>query len=244
METQDIIALVIVYLIIGAALVLSLLAEKKGWNKDATRKIVHIGVGSFIWIWWAFTEYWIMLAFFAIPFEIILILAAIPGNPVSNSKLGELSSDKGHRWGLVFYVATIIIMVVCFNSSECIFGAHWMAATIGIVAMTRGDGFGSVIGKKYGKHKIIHGKSLEGTIGVFVATFISAMVMMMLYSFLFQNPPFGWFVNAQVVEFLPALGYAAVAGILAAVLEAVCNGDYDNLVMPSCIVAVLILLGL
>ena len=37
METQDIIALIIVYLIIAAALVLSLLAEKKGWNKDYLR---------------------------------------------------------------------------------------------------------------------------------------------------------------------------------------------------------------
>ena len=131
METQDIIALILVYLIIGAALGLSQFVQKKGWNWDV-RKIVHIGVGAFIYVWWAFTANWIMLVFFAIPFEVILFFAMFPGNPVSDSKLGAITSDMGHRYGLFLYVMTIIIMVAFFFD-------HWLAATIAIVAMTRGE---------------------------------------------------------------------------------------------------------
>ena len=53
MDTQDIIALAAVYGIIVAALGFSLLNDKLGWGMD-TRKIVHIGVGNFVFVWWAF----------------------------------------------------------------------------------------------------------------------------------------------------------------------------------------------
>jgi phytol kinase len=235
METQDIIALILVYLIIAAALGLSQFVQKKGWNWDV-RKIVHIGVGAFIYVWWAFTANWIMLVFFAIPFEIILFLAMFPGNPVSDSKLGAITSDMGHRYGLFLYVMTIIVMVAFFFD-------HWLAATIAIVAMTRGDGFGSVIGRKFGKHKIINGKSAEGSLAVFFATFIVSLIIIAYYGWLVSQ---GMIPMSRVpyVTAVAAVGYAALAGIIASVAEAVVPGDLDNIVIPVCIAVVLVLLGL
>ena len=235
MDIQDVIALVLVYLIIAAALGLSQFVQKREWNWDV-RKIVHIGVGSFIYVWWAFSANWIMLVFFAIPFEIVLFFAMFPGNPISDSKLGEITNDKGHRYGLFFYVMTIIILVAFFFD-------HWLAATIAIAAMTRGDGFGSIVGKKYGKHKIINGKSAEGTIAVFMATFICSMIIIGYY---------GWLVSqgmlsvdrAPYVGVVAAMGFSALAGIIAAVVEAVAPGDIDNLALPLCVAIALVLLGL
>ncbi|MDY5679331.1 MAG: hypothetical protein SPF21_05220, partial [Candidatus Methanomethylophilaceae archaeon] len=63
METQDIIALALVYAIITASLVLALTLERKGIECNV-RKVVHIGVGFFVFVWWMFTEGWVMLAFF------------------------------------------------------------------------------------------------------------------------------------------------------------------------------------
>jgi len=235
METQDIIALILVYLLIAAALGLSLYVEKKKINWD-TRKIVHIGVGAFIYIWWAFTQNWIMLAFFAIPFAVVLFLAMFPGNPVSNSKLGELTNDKGHRYGLFLYVVSICLLVAFFFD-------HWLAATIAVVAMTRGDGFGSIVGRRFGKHKIINGKSLEGSIGVFAATALFSIFVIIVYGFLSSQGMF-----ALHAIYVPGLGFgvlcALVAGVMASVIEAVCPGDFDNLCIPLSIAIVLTLMGL
>ena len=236
MQTQDIVALILVYLVIVAALLLSQYVQKHNINWDS-RKIVHIGVGAFIYIWWAFTENWIMLVFFAIPFEIVLFLAMFPGNPVSDSKLGELTNDMGHRYGLFLYVMSIIILVAFFFD-------HWVAATIGIVAMTRGDGFGSVIGKRYGRHKLFHGKSVEGSLGVFAATTIISFFVIMFYGFLYTSLPSDIAVNAMTVGVVAAIGYSILSGAIASVVEAIAPGDFDNLLIPMCVVIPLVLLGL
>lgn len=239
MNVQDIVALVSVYLIIAGALGLSLYVQKKGINWD-NRKIIHIGVGAFIYVWWAFSANWIMLAFFAVPFAVVLFLAMFPGNPVSDSKLGEVTNDMGHRYGLFLYVVTINILVAFFFDDSCLGGEHWLAATIAIVAMTRGDGFGSIVGKKYGRHKIINGKSLEGTFAVFAATLVFSMVVIAFYGFLASQGLF----SGRTVDLLHGLLLAAVAGLIAAVVEAVCPGDIDNLLIPMTVLGAMILLGL
>ena len=239
MNVQDIVALIAVYLIIAAALGLSLYVQKRGINWD-NRKIIHIGVGAFIYVWWAFSANWIMLAFFSVPFAIILFFAMFPGNPISNSKLGEVTNDMGHRYGLFLYVVTINILVAFFFDDGCIGGEHWLASSIAIVAMTRGDGYGSIVGKRFGKHKIINGKSLEGTFAVFAATFVFSMVVIVFYGFLASQ---GLFLG-RTVDAIPALAFAAVAGVIAAVVEAVCPGDIDNLLIPMTVLAAMILMGL
>ena len=235
LETQDIVALIAVYCIIAAALCLSRYSESHGMTWDS-RKITHIGVGAFIYVWWAFSQSWIMLAFFAIPFAIILFFAMIPGNPISSSSLGKLTNEMGHRYGLFLYVVSICIMVaVLFD--------HWVAATIAIVAMTRGDGFGSIIGRKYGKHKTINGKSLEGSLGVFLATFIFSLIIVALYGFLTSN---GLIAAGRGTIFDPlfATGCCLLAALLASVTEALSPGELDNLFIPVIVSAALVLAGM
>ena len=232
MDTQDIIALIAVYGLIVAALGLSLINEKRGWGMD-TRKIVHIGIGNFVFIWWAFSAQWIMLAFFAVPFEIILILAVLGDNPISRSKLGELSKDKGHSTGLVFYVFSIILMIVFFFD-------HWVAASIGIVAMTYGDGFGSIAGRKFGKHRVINGKSLEGSVGVFLASMIMSFAVIGFFMLLSSQGLYSWdFGTSFVIWLIPP-----VVGVITAVTEALCPGEFDNIFIPLLTAIVSVLMGL
>ena len=250
MTTNDIIGLVLVYGLIVAALVLSLIVEKKLPNID-NRKVVHIGVGNFVFVWWMFTQSWVMLAFFTIPFAVILFIAMFRGNAISESKLGELTR-KGHNTGLFLYAITITVLVVLFFKDGVLamlgvtgpYNEHWLAASIAIMAMTYGDGFGSVGGRRIGKHKIIHGKSLEGSIGVFCATTIMTCVMFALFEAingLTLNGITYWFDTSGV---LPWFVIAPLAGLLSAVLEAICNGDYDNFVNPIIIGLMLVALGL
>ena len=250
MTTNDIIGLVLVYGLIILALVLSLIVEKKLPNIDS-RKVVHIGVGNFVFVWWMFTQSWVMLAFFTVPFAIILFLAMFRGNAISESKLGELTR-KGHNTGLFLYAITITVLVVLFFKDGVLtmlpidspYNEHWLAASIAIMAMTYGDGFGSVVGRRIGKHKIINGKSLEGSIGVFCATTIMTCVMFALFTALDGITMNGITYCFDTVGLIPWFVIAPLAGLLSAVLEALCNGDYDNFVNPIIIGLVLVALGL
>ena len=249
MTTNDIIGLVLVYGLIVAALVVSLIVEKKCPNID-NRKVVHIGVGNFVFVWWMFTESWVMLAFFTVPFAIILFLAMFRGNAIGESKLGELTR-QGHNTGLFLYAITITVLVLFFFRDGWLSSIfpdagreHWLAASIAIMAMTYGDGFGSVVGRRIGKHKIIHGKSLEGSIGVFCATTIMACVMFALFSALNGLTLNGITYFFDTSGIIPWFLIAPIAGLLSAVLEALCNGDYDNFVNPIIIGLVLVALGL
>ena len=124
------------------------------------------------------------------------------------------------------------------------YNEHWLAASIAIMAMTYGDGFGSVVGRRIGKHKIIHGKSLEGSIGVFCATTIMACVMFALFNAISGITFNGITYLFDTEGIIPWFVIAPLAGLLSAVLEALCNGDYDNFVNPIIIGLMLVALGL
>lgn len=232
MEPQDYIGLVLVYAIIGASLGIALLLDRRGSERDI-RKVVHIGVGLFTLVWWMFTEAWIMLVFFAVPFVVILYVAMHRGNAIHDSKLGDLANERGHRTGLFLYAVSITVLVALFWD-------HWTAATVGVVAMTWGDGVGSIVGKRFGRRRIVNGKSLEGSLAVFAATAVVSALMMLFYGFLAGAGLFSGDVTAAV----PFWAAAMVAGAVAAVVEALCPGQYDNLFIPLTVAAVMVLLGL
>ncbi|MCQ2070782.1 MAG: SEC59/DGK1/VTE5 family protein [archaeon] len=201
-------------------------------DKNLSRKIVHIGVGNFVFVWWFFTEPWVMLVFFTIPFAVILFLAMFEGNPISRSKIGQISRD-GHNTGLFLYAISISIMVIVFFD-------HWAAASIGIIAMTYGDALGSIIGKKYGRHKMINGKSFEGTFAVFATTTVVGLLVLCYYRFLVDA---GYYLT-DVTLVVPAVVACMGAGVLSAVAELLCPGKYDNLIIPTLVAGFMVLMGL
>ena len=233
METQDVLALVAVYTIIAASLSLSIYAKRTGSRLDS-RKIIHVGVGFFIFVWWAFSEGWIMLAFFVVPFAILLFIAMFDGNRISSSDLGEISNGMGHRTGLLLYVLSIGILVAFF------FENHWTAATIGIAAMTFGDAAGSIIGRRFGRHRIIGNKTAEGSLGVFMATSLAAGAVILIYGWLASCGLYGGSVDPSI----PALICCMAAGAISSVVEMLCPGQLDNLANPLAVAASMALLGL
>ena len=221
------------YAIIASSLAVALVMERRGTGGDA-RKVVHVGVGLFVLMWWMFSENWIMLVFFTVPFAVLLFIAMFRGNAVSESKLGDLANNKGHRTGLFLYAVTITILVAFFWD-------HWTAATIGVVAMTFGDGFGSIVGRRYGRHRILNGKSLEGSLAVFAATALAAAFIILYYGWLTSS---GFYPAGDSVAIVPFWAAAAIAGLIAMVLEAVCPGQYDNIVTPLVVAVAMVALGL
>ncbi|MCQ2085690.1 MAG: hypothetical protein MJZ21_06060 [archaeon] len=221
MTENDYIGLVLVYLIIAVSLVINQLLERSGkFDKNTARKAVHIGVGNFVFVWWMFSESWIMLVFFTIPFAILLFFAMFEGNPISRS-------------GLFLYAVSITIMVVFFFH-------HWVAASVGIIAMTYGDAFGSLVGKRWGKHKIMNHKSLEGTLAVMFSTAIIAFIVISFYGYLVAN---GHYFGDAPTE-IHVVAACPLAGAVTAILEAVSPGEFDNIVIPTSVALLMVLCGL
>jgi dolichol kinase len=84
------------------------------------------------------------------------------------------------------------------------------AASIAIYILAFGDGFSSLVGKMIGRIKLplTKGKSLEGTITCFVASFLSAYLV-------------SW-------QLWPSL---VIAGC-STVIEALPTKDWDNIILP------------
>jgi len=230
----DLTALVLVYVLIFIVLAAALAVQKKYEDRYDIRKIIHIGIGNFVFIWWMFDDAWVMEAFFAVPFAIILFVAMLKDNAIANSALGDISKNKGHKQGLFLYVVSIVILVaLCFNE-------HWTAASIGIVAMTWGDGFGSIIGRRFGKHPTFNGKSLEGTLGVFAATVMVSMILVVFLGCVTLPDPTG----IRLVASVPIWACCIAAGATVAVTETFSPGQIDNIVNCLAVTGVMILLGL
>ena len=162
------------------------------------------------------------------------VVAMFRDNAISNSKLGDLANNRGHRTGLFLYAVTITVLVAFFWD-------HWTAATIGVVAMTFGDGMGSVIGKRYGRHRASNGKSVEGSVAVFLATAVISAVIVMFYGWLTAS---GYYPSGDSVAIVPVWAVSVIAGVLATLLEAFCPGQYDNIVTPLVVSSAMVLLGL
>jgi phytol kinase len=86
---------------------------------------------------------------------------------------------------------------------------------VGILVMGYGDGLAAVIGKSYGKHKLAFGKSIEGSITMFVASFI---VVFLVSSF----------TQSVGISLILALGVSA----LATIVELITPKGLDNLSVP------------
>jgi len=180
-----------------------------------SRKVLHAMIGNLPLIMPFFTAS-IYPFLVASPFILVTLLAT-PSSPI---KLGEkmkgLSSltEEGHHWGLVLYA-------ISYSALALLFGVKPYIVAAGIFPMAYGDSLAAVFGEYYGKHKyrVFETKSIEGSIGMFLGSFVSLTLAFLyfglLYPFIF-NP------------LVPAFAIAC----LAAVVEGVSPKGLDNVAVP------------
>ena len=211
----DLLGLAGVYGYVACILVISFFLRHRVSNP---RKLVHILTGGIVFFWWSFDSQWVMAGLAAFPFVPLLLLTTplSPFKKLKGSMLGEISSE-GHEYGLVMYA--ISWTIIAFFMFDDLF-----AASIAIAAMSFGDGMGEVIGRRFGKHEFLTHRTIEGSLAVFMATFVAIIAIALFYfdviAYSGGNEPF------MLVPF--SLGIAAFV----TVLEAVTPGKIDNLVLP------------
>jgi phytol kinase len=180
-----------------------------------SRKVLHAMIGNLPLIMPFFTAS-IYPFLVASPFILVTLLAT-PSSPI---KLGEkmkgLSSltEEGHHWGLVLYA-------ISYSALALLFGVKPYIVAAGIFPMAYGDSLAAVFGEYYGKHKyrVFETKSIEGSIGMFLGSFVSLTLAFLYFGLLY---PF---------TFNPLVPAFAIA-CLAAVVEGVSPKGLDNVAVP------------
>lgn len=228
----DIVGLILVYSYVIVVIIISTLAKKR-FPGCGYRKIIHILVGNIAFLWWVFDSRYIMAFLAAAPF-IVLLLLVTPRSPLrkfENSFL-KMATSQGHGYGLVYYaISWTILALVLFDDR--------MVASIGIVAMSYGDGVGGLIGKQYGRRKLWKDKSYVGTAAVMIGTFLATLAVIAFYTYLNGVVPG---LNVHQYSVATALGLAAVVGLFVSLVEMLSPGEYDNLIVPFSTVALVLLI--
>lgn len=211
-----IVSYVFIFLVIGISTVL----QKKNVLKDeGARKFIHIGVAH----WWIIAMVFFDNVYFAIipPITfIILNYASYKMNLIKSMERG----GKGNLGTVYFPISLLILVLLTFTD---VIGASTYIGAIGILIMGYGDGLAAVIGKKHGKHPLAFGKSFEGSITMFIVSFLVTFVILIRY---------GSLASAVLV----GLG-VAIAGT---VIELFTPKGLDNLTVPlgTAILAFILLL--
>lgn len=197
---NDLIPLIAVYVYVALLVFVSERASIK--NEIISRKFLHIMVGNIAFLLPFFESRIVMTFLAAFPFVILTFLMT----PYSPMKIRSRTTQSGHALGLFYYsIAWTILAFFLFERCDAI--------SIGIIAMSYGDGFASIIGTRYGRRKYkIFGasKSLEGSFAMFTATLAMFLLVSLYYS-------------REITAFLIPLA------IFATFLEAITPKGLDNL---------------
>lgn len=170
------------YFIIAASTVLLCRFLIKIPNEIFRKTLHFVLLGSVFVFVYAFKTWWIS-ALAAIIFEVIVFPILMVVEKIKNFSEFTTERKKGELKNSLLLVFTMFAFVisVCwgiFNDKILVIAS--------ILAWGIGDAFAALIGKKFGKHKIKDRftdgkKSYEGTLAMFVSSFVTVTVVMTLH---------------------------------------------------------------
>lgn len=218
----------IIYFIIVA--VIALIARKLfPIPQEVFRKILHgILLGSLLVFAFGFSTWWVSaiasIIFAIIVYPILSLAERWKGYSklLSERKNGEIKTSL-----LLVFTMFAVVIAICWG-----WLGDRMLLLASIYAWGIGDGIAALVGKNFGKHKITGKfqtgkKSYEGTIAMFLTSFLCVFIIMMLRGGLF------WY-ECGVIAF--------VTGSVSAVTELYTKDGMDTVTCP--IAAMIVLLPL
>ena len=150
-------------------------------DRNLTRKIIHITCApAFISTWTLynnfFNRYWATFVPFMSSFYLIY-----KKNDLKKSISRSGKSNELFKGPLIY---SLILTYITYK--------FWLFNEIGIISMLQlsiGDGYADIIGRKYGKNKWFFNKkkSIEGTIGFCISSFIGSLFFLYLLNILGLN---------------------------------------------------------
>jgi dolichol kinase len=167
-----------------------LINKKVGLPKELYRKLLHlVSVFSIMPIVIPSSS-WIASMLTCFIFMGLTFMGAKKTNLEDRVGMKQRSSGEQQRSMLLLYGTYATVILFAWG----VFGQKW-AVVLSVIAWGLGDCVAALVGKRFGKHKVsgrfIEGKkSIEGTLGMFLTTFVSVFLLYSRHSAL-ANP---WFV--------------------------------------------------
>jgi phytol kinase len=223
------IAMVLTFIIALGWLRLMDFAAHKNWIESRlSRKLIHIGTGPiFVLCWLMFPEIWYSRWLAAlVPFAISIQFALVGLGVIKDEASVKAMSRSGDRreillgplfYGIIFVILTLV---------------YWRTSPIGIVAlmlMCGGDGLADILGRRVKSTQLLwnRGKSLVGSLGMFIGGWLLSVLMIWFYTLVdvFPGPVTAYLLPVSVialmgmlVESLPVKNIDNITVTLAAVI--------------------------
>lgn len=209
------------------SILLAYLTHHLGTDQWVNRKVIHIGGAITISLIVTFNSYIESVLIAAIFVFIFGILSLMPRLTLFQYLL-TIGTRPGESQvvSAVNSISTILSIAISLFYFDYI-GYKWIFL-IGIFSLALGDGMGELIGRPFGKHKykIFGKKTIEGSIAVFVGTYIGAVFATLL-------------TNHFVILYLSSF---LIVAFIAMIIEALSIQFIDNLFMPPMVAYVAYLL--
>ncbi|RUS31674.1 phosphatidate cytidylyltransferase [Jimgerdemannia flammicorona] len=218
---RDIVALAVTFtyslLLLATAEAIRILFQ---YDTDFTRKVIHIGAGTWAWGVFILFEKW---QFAIIPFGIYIAITYLA---LRLKLLKSMDPSEGATPGTIYFCFSITVLFYVFHAG---FDEGWprgreYLAMSGIMAMTFGDAMASIVGRRSGTRPVpipfaILNKTIEGS----WACFVSIVVVEVFTLGVLAGPTIG---QSGVI-----FG-ALTAAVLGTWLEAISPWGTDNLTVP------------
>jgi dolichol kinase len=206
-STRDLWGWVISLGVIGSVILLSEILRRRGTARDVTRKIVHVGIGT----WCVPTLYLFdhREAAVLLPAVFVVVNAWIH----VTGRFPSLQDEDRSNLGTIWFPLSFTVLLYVFWSP-----ATRGAAVAGLLVMAWADAAASLVGRRWGRHPYRIGratKSLEGSAALALAV-VPALAV----------------ADAVGSVGLPTLGYLLLP-LAAVALEAPCARGLDNLLLPG-----------
>jgi uncharacterized protein (TIGR00297 family) len=198
-----------IFAVLGCA---ALIARIQGKSSELSRKFVHIMVGNWVFITPWFTSLW-AVALVPLSFTIINAL---------NLRLTffKAIAREHENLGTVYYACSMLLL------SSASFALGWRELSfIGLLIMAYGDGFASLVGRRWGRHhpfSFARDKSLEGSVAMGVLAFMVTLGSVLAFPEAGADQP-SW-VALLLIPLLTA--------VLSAFVELTGTRGCDNLSVP------------
>ncbi len=209
MSERDILGLVLSYIFaFGLIGLTEAVRVWRGWPTEFTRKVIHIAAGSWvIGIVYIFDHWW----WGVVPTASFVILNYI----FYRFTIFKAMDTRGSTPGTVYFALSITILLLLLwpRGQERVVAA-------GVMPMTWGDAFASLIGVRWGRHRyqvLGSRRSWEGSAAMFVFSLVATFLVLLIG--LPLSPTEGF-----LYSFLMALG--------ATLMEAFSPWGLDNLSVP------------
>lgn len=206
---DDLDVMVLSTCVVLSVLALAEFARRRGVERSTTRKIVHVGIGTWVLPTFLLFEHRLWAV---VPPACFVLVNAI------SYRTGLIRSVEGgeKNLGTILYpISVATALGVFWNEPWPVVGAS------AILVMAWGDAAGSLVGRRFGRrrfHVAGHVRTLEGSAAVFVGSVLAILV--------------SYAVMGRAID--PAiLGAAVFAALVATGLEAVSLWGFDNVLVPA-----------